>query len=135
MPGVDGSFRPILLRLFSQEELDRCEVHFAGLPIRVISLPWMRKWASAITFGRHVYFRPDYWEAHDFPHRVGLLAHELTHVRQYRRYGLVPFLALYSLVYPLYLWRVRQHPLERPAYQTGQEVEALAQAESPTDGV
>ena len=130
MSTIDERFHPMLGRFFTTQEVEGCRLHFQGLPVRIISLPWLRRRAVAITFGRHVFLRPDYWEHLSFPRQVGLLAHELTHVRQYRRHGLVPFLALYNLVYPLYFWRVSQHPLERPAYLRGQEVEALAQAET-----
>ena len=99
-------------------------VHFTGMVVRIISLPWLRKRSAAITFGRHVHLRPDYWASRDFPDQVGLLAHELTHARQYRRYTPPLFLALYILPYPLYFWRVSQHPLEKPAYRIGEQVEA-----------
>lgn len=123
MPLIGDAFRPALLRYFSAEEMERCQLHFQGLIVKIISLPWLRQGAAAITFGRRIFLRPDYWEQLDFPSRTGLLAHEMTHVRQYGRYGFLLFLACYMLLYPLYFWRVSQHPLERPAYQMGQEVE------------
>ena len=132
MATIDERFHPMLGRFFTPQEVEVCRLHFQGLPVRIISLPWLRRRAAAITFGHHVFLRPDHWEQLSFPRQAGLLAHEMTHVRQYRRYGLVPFLALYNVVYPLYFWRVSQHPLEKPAYQRGQEVEALAQESSPS---
>ncbi len=123
MPQIDDALRPALLRYFSGEEVNDCRLHFQGLIVRVISLPGMRRRAAAITFGRQVFLRPDHWQRLGFPQRAGLLAHELTHVRQYRRWGLAPYLAWYALLYPLYFWRVSQHPLERPAYRMGSEVE------------
>ena len=132
MARIDERFHPMLGHFFTAQEVERCRLHFRGLLVNLISLPGLRRRAAAITFGRRVFLRPDHFESLNFPRQVGLLAHELTHVRQYRRFGLVPYFALYLLVYPLFFWRVSQHPLEQPAYQRGREMEALAQESSPS---
>jgi hypothetical protein len=130
MPQIDDALRLALLRHFSREEVEGCHLHFRGLVVGVISLPWLRRRAAAVTFGRHVFLRPDNWQLLGFPQRAGLLAHEMTHARQYRRWGLARFLAWYALLYPLYFWRVSQHPLERPAYRMGREVEEAVMRDS-----
>ncbi|MSQ40695.1 MAG: DUF4157 domain-containing protein [Dehalococcoidia bacterium] len=132
MPQIDDALRPALLRHFSLEEVQGCQLHFRGLVVGVISLPGLRRRSAAITFGREVFLRPDNWQRLGFSQQVGLLAHELTHVRQYRRWGGAPFLAWYALLYPFYFWRVNRHPLERPAYRMGSEVvEAVRRDSAP----
>ena len=53
--------------------------------------------ANAITFGRRVFLSPGAAAeiAADERRARALLAHELTHVRQYRRYGMAAFLGRY----------------------------------------
>lgn len=134
MATIDGRFHPLLQRFFTPQEVEGCRLHFQGLIVRIISLPWLRQRSAAITFGRHIFLRPDYWGGLSSVRRVALLAHEMTHVRQYRRYGFLPFLGLYAAVYPLYFWRVSQHPLERPGYRMAQEVEEAARQTPGLDG-
>jgi hypothetical protein len=53
--------------------------------------------ASAIVFGRRIFLAAsaaNTWST-DAPSAAELLAHELTHVRQYRRYGMAAFLGRY----------------------------------------
>jgi len=78
---------------------------------------WMRKRASATTFGHAVVF----WEP-STSHSEAILEHELVHVRQYDVLGLL-YLPVYLALLPFYGGQ-RRHPLERPAYARQDEIEA-----------
>jgi hypothetical protein len=71
----------------------------AGNPIAAIAF---RNGNSAITLGPRVHFQPVRFLA-DFstakPAARGLLVHELTHVWQYRRLGMIRFFARYAREY------------------------------------
>jgi hypothetical protein len=74
-------------------ELRRARVHTGRLARLLTSLAG----SHAIVFGRRIFLAPS---AHgalaaDADSAVDLLAHELTHVRQYRRYGMAAFLGRY----------------------------------------
>ena len=58
--------------------------------------------ASATTFGRFVFIRPDALGS------SRLLRHELEHVQQWRRHGVPRFLSRYVSSY--LRWRLRRHP-------------------------
>jgi hypothetical protein len=51
---------------------------------------------NAITFGEQIYFKPDKYHPRD-PHGFARLAHELTHVLQYRKKGFSDFICDYGL--------------------------------------
>ncbi|MDP3063517.1 MAG: DUF4157 domain-containing protein [Chloroflexota bacterium] len=78
---------------------------------------WMRRCASATTFGHAVVF----WEP-STSRDEAILEHELVHVRQYDVLGLF-YLPLYLALLPFYGGQ-RRHPLERPAYARQDEVQA-----------
>jgi hypothetical protein len=68
--------------------------------------PWLARDVVAITLGRRIYLdegvaelRPELMER--------LLRHELAHVRQVARHGLVVFLALYVVEFLRHFWRER----------------------------
>jgi len=70
-----------------------------------IGYPWwlrvfLQKNVIAITLGRRIYFR----DANPDPR---VMKHELAHVRQVARYGLVPFLARYAFEFARNLVRER----------------------------
>jgi len=74
-------------------ELRRARVHTGRLARLLTSLAD----SHAIVFGRRIFLAPS---AHgalegDADSAAELLAHELTHVRQYRRYGMAAFLGRY----------------------------------------
>jgi hypothetical protein len=70
---------------------------------------------SATTFGCVVLL----WKPDRFGPR--LQAHELVHVDQYRRLGIV-FFPIYLALLPFYGWHER-HPLEAPAYRRAKELD------------
>ena len=72
--------------------------------------------ASATTLGRLVFMRPD---AVDRPR---LLRHELVHVAQYRRVGVLRFLARYTREYVG--WRLRRYPHWAAYRRIAYEIEA-----------
>ncbi len=63
---------------------------------------WARRLAAippaAITLGSLIWIAPG-WDALDTPSGVELLAHELAHVTQYRRYGYLGFTLRYGLAF------------------------------------
>ena len=68
--------------------------------------PWLARDVVAITLGRRIYLsgaiaerRPESLER--------LLRHELAHVLQVRRHGLIVFLALYVTEFLRHFWRER----------------------------
>ncbi len=83
---------------------------------------------GAMTLGSRIYFGRSAYEP-SRPESLALLAHELKHVEQYRRYGAPGFLARY-------LWRLALNgfryshdlPLEKEAYAIQERVrEALGE--------
>jgi uncharacterized protein DUF4157 len=74
-------------------EVRRARLH-AGLLARLLTT---LAGANAIVFGRRIFLTPHAREAIEQDAAAGrrLLAHELTHVRQYRRYGMAAFLGRY----------------------------------------
>jgi len=86
--------------------------------LRALTLGAMDRYLSTYvtTIGRTIYV-PDDWERWPIESRVEILRHELVHVAQFARYGLVP-MAIAYLLFPLPVglaWcRMR---LEREAYE------------------
>jgi hypothetical protein len=73
-------------------------VHRSGAKLRVGYPWWLRPWLArnvvAITLGRRVYILPEFLRKP--PADVTrLIRHELAHVRQVQRYGLIGFLVRY----------------------------------------
>lgn len=71
---------------------------------RIVPVPsWMLFWCVAFTLGHYVFIRRSY---KDDP---VVLAHEAIHVLQYQREGLLKFLFLYLLAFPILHnpWRAR----------------------------
>jgi hypothetical protein len=60
---------------------------------RLVTVPWLTPGVAGLTLGRWVLLRRGCEDD------VGLIAHELVHVRQYREQGPVRFLAQYLLAY------------------------------------
>lgn len=68
--------------------------------------PWMSRTIVGITLGRRIYLRPGidvmapmYFER--------LMRHELAHVRQVNRYGLLRFLTMYLSEFIVHAWQLR----------------------------
>jgi hypothetical protein len=82
----------------------------AAAQVRIGYPWWLRPWLApsviAITLGRRIYLRSDVPRL--TPESLArLLRHELAHVRQVERLGLIPFLARYSFEFLRNLWRLR----------------------------
>lgn len=96
-------------------DLERIRVHTSGPPAWYIRAVKKR----AITLGRHVWVR-DARLVEDVP----LLAHELVHVRQFRKMGIVAFGWRYFWDMARAGFRYsRKLPLEAPAYARQREEE------------
>jgi hypothetical protein len=67
--------------------------------------PWLARDVVAITLGRRIYLSGAVVERPESLER--LLRHELAHVRQVRRHGLIVFLALYVTEFLRHFWRER----------------------------
>lgn len=76
---------------------------------RVQKVPLLAPGSAGMTVGRLVLVRRD----DDRSGRRDLLAHELVHVEQYARLGIIRFLRRYVSEYARNLWRLRSH---RKAY-------------------
>ena len=57
--------------------------------VRIVVVPWLQPGIAAMTLGRFVLVR------RGNEHRVGLIAHELVHVEQWRELGIGKFLNRY----------------------------------------
>ena len=89
--------------------------------------PWLARNVVAITLGRRVYLSPDIVQRPD-NYLVRLLRHELAHVAQVNRLGLVRFLWRYVTEFLRHFWRVRS---VQAAYRLiSFEVEAAAAEEA-----
>jgi hypothetical protein len=76
-----------------EDELRFARLHAGRLARFITSLAG----SHAIVFGRRIFLAPSAHGAleSDADSAADLLAHELTHVRQYRRYGMAAFLGRY----------------------------------------
>jgi YD repeat-containing protein len=75
--------------------LDLSEIKlFDGLPKDTATRIFLRIDPQAITYGNSIYFAPDAYSAS--LSGIKLIAHELTHVKQYRLHGLIGFGAQYG---------------------------------------
>lgn len=61
--------------------------------VRVVVVRWLQPGIAAMTLGRFVLVR------RGNEHRVGLIAHELVHVEQWRELGILKFLRRYLVDY------------------------------------
>lgn len=77
--------------------------------VRIVQWPLLPPGAAGMTIGRFVFVRRDDDRSGDRE----LLAHELVHVGQYARYGLVGFLTRYV---GQYVSALRHHRRHRAAY-------------------
>ena len=86
---------------------------------------------SAITLGHLVIFtKPGYYDPYSV-RGLALLAHELKHVEQYRREGLVRFLWRYLSHWLKVGYDLKNHPYEREATEFEARVQAQLQKEEP----
>ncbi len=89
-----------------------------GAVLRLLTLGGQRAYVEryVTTIGRTIFVTPD-WDARAVEDRYATLRHERVHLRQFRRYGLVPMAIAYLLLpLPLGLAWCRMR-LEREAYE------------------
>lgn len=87
---------------------------------RAVILPfcprYIAKRRKAITLGHLIIFtKPRYYDPYSIP-GLALLAHELKHVEQYRREGLLRFLWRYITHWLKVGYDLERHPYEKEAY-------------------
>ena len=68
--------------------------------------PWLSRGVIAITLGRRIYLSPKL-ETRSSDYLDRLLRHELAHVKQVTRHGLILFLVRYVAEFLRLLWRYR----------------------------
>jgi hypothetical protein len=85
--------------------------------------PFLMKDVAAITLGRRIYVRADVAEGY----MERLLRHELAHVRQIERHGLLRFYSLYVVEFVRHFRRVRS--ISRAYALISFEIEAVAAEE------
>ena len=90
---------------------------------RVQRVPLLTPGIQGMTLGRLILVLRD----NERSGRRRLLAHELVHVEQYARLGILPFLWRYVREYALNLWRLRCH---RRSYEA---ISFEAEARAATD--
>jgi len=71
--------------------------------VRIVEVPFLSPGADAMTLGRIVLVRSGHGDSER------LLAHELVHVQQWSRLGVVGFLGSYLAAYAQNLVRLRDH--------------------------
>ena len=86
--------------------------------------PFLMKGVLAITLGRRIYVRYGIAEAY----MERLMRHEMAHVRQIERHGLIGFYVRYVAEFARHWWRVRSIP--RAYALISFEVEANAAEEA-----
>jgi hypothetical protein len=84
--------------------------------------PWLARDVIAITLGRTIYV-----SERALDRLEPLIRHELAHVRQVNRHGLLPFLARYVAEFLGHFWRVRS--VSRAYAMISFEIEAAAAEE------
>jgi Domain of unknown function (DUF4157) len=82
------------LQHYIQSPLDSVRIH-EGCNLDADVIPAQESPRDAITFGEHIYFKPRAYHPQD-PSGFALLAHELTHVLQYRKGGFDDFTCQYA---------------------------------------
>jgi hypothetical protein len=83
------------LQLYIKSPLDTVHIH-EGCNLNADVIPGDdSSHRNAITFGEHIYFEPGEYHPQD-DHGFALLAHELTHVLQYRQKGFADFTCQYA---------------------------------------
>ncbi|HEX7095373.1 MAG TPA: DUF4157 domain-containing protein [Acidimicrobiales bacterium] len=113
------------MRRLSDEEIAAYDLVPADIARRafVQRVPLLPRGASGMTIGRFVFLLRD--DRRDGTSR--LLAHELVHVWQYRRYGYLLFSARYLWHYARGLVRLRSHKRAYRAIPAEAEAYALAE--------
>lgn len=89
--------------------------------------PWLARDVIAITLGRRIYLSGNA-TARSSDYLARLLKHELAHVRQVNRHGLLPFLARYIAEFVRLL--IRHRSINTAYRNISFEVEARAAEES-----
>ena len=110
---------------------DRIEVKY----LKVIDM-----WAITNPFSKEAEIRADIWESLERAGQLALLGHECRHWEQMRGWPPRTFAAAYvglgaawwayTLVRHQRLMAANEHPLERPAYETGRKVLELVRKQS-----
>ncbi len=93
-----------------------------GARVRIQVVPVLWPSVNAITLGRVILVRRRALARHG----AALVAHELVHVMQYQRLGMLRFLGRYLSEYVRGLWRFRRHRLAYMAISFEEQARAAA---------
>jgi len=84
--------------------------------------------AGAATIGRHIFMRPEMWPLDRLP-GIALLAHELVHVQQFRKFG--PFRFAFRYLKDFFTKGYRNVEFEKEAYEIQELVRERWIADNP----
>ena len=129
---LNDCLRRFFARMYPDIDLDGISFH-KGLPFYTTGSP------SAITVGRNIYFGEGKFEPCS-ANGVALIAHELFHIQQGAGdpgvWFLRPFYVWYFIQKVLSGWKKgREHPVEIPAYERQDQVEAAFDAAAVSTGL
>ena len=123
---MGADYRPPILPAGVQEAIEKSRAMVRlGYPWWL--RPWLARNVIAITLGRRIYLS-NAVTARSTTYLDRLLRHELAHVRQVNRHGLILFLIRYVTEFARHLWRTRS--IEAAYRLISFEVEARAAEES-----
>ena len=120
---LPDNLKAVLTPHFSDHDLSRVVIH--------LSIPWyVRKFAkitpAAYTSGNKIYFAPNQYDPSTVD-GIASIAHEITHVEQYRKYGKLRFRVKYLA---FFLKNKRKQMEDSEAYEgIAFEKEAFEKAE------
>ncbi|MDY6834802.1 MAG: DUF4157 domain-containing protein [Chloroflexota bacterium] len=115
---MDDLFVTLLSEALPNLRFDRVRVRTSGIPIRILR----RLNGAGMAMGHHIYVLPEYYDMGSF-HGLSIIAHELKHVEQHERQGMLR----HSIIYFMDLIKNRfkyseSLPLEREAYNFEREL-------------
>ena len=129
---LPDNLKEVFTPYFSDHDLSRVTIH--------LSMPWyVRKFAKvtpgAYTSGNKIYFAPGHYDPNTV-NGIASIAHELTHIQQYREYGKFRF----RLKYLAFFFKNKSRqledaeaykgiPFEKEAYDKQQEIKKYLETE------
>lgn len=129
---LPDNLKAVLTPHFSDHDLSRVVIH--------LSIPWyVRRFAritpGAYTSGNKIYFAPGHYDPNTVT-GIASIAHELTHIQQYRKYGKLRFRLKYLVFFFKNKGKQMEDseayegiPFEKEAFEKEQEVKKYLETE------
>jgi len=115
---MDDLFVTLLSESLPDFRFDRVKIGTSGIPIRVLR----RFNGAGMTLGHHIYVLPEYYDMQSF-RGLSIIAHELKHVEQHERQGMLRHSIMYSIDFIRNRFKYSESlPLEREAYNFEREL-------------